>query len=124
MCGGRRRTPQQAVGHALFVDACAALVLAPSQLGGEGPDIIAVETLTNVGSTVDMTWDVTDHGFVLGFLGVVHGVDRLLNRGNGVLRCSLVSGSATILRLRSAMNSSRRIWKISACSTSGKSLCW
>jgi predicted naringenin-chalcone synthase len=53
---------QQAVAHALFVDACAALVLAPSQLGGQGPDVIAVETLTDVGSTVDMTWDVTDHG--------------------------------------------------------------
>jgi predicted naringenin-chalcone synthase len=46
---------QQAVAHALFVDACAALVMAPSQLGGEGLDVIAVETLTDVGSTADMT---------------------------------------------------------------------
>jgi alkylresorcinol/alkylpyrone synthase len=35
---------QQAVVHTLFVDACAALVLAPSQLAGEGHDVIAVET--------------------------------------------------------------------------------
>ena len=54
---------QQAVAHALFGDACAAVVLAPSQLVGEGLDIIAVETLTDVGSTADMTWDITDHGF-------------------------------------------------------------
>ena len=54
---------QQAVAHALFADACAALVLAPSQIVGEGLDVIAVETLTDVGSTSDMTWDVTDHGF-------------------------------------------------------------
>ena len=54
---------QQAVAHALFADACAALVLAPSQIVGEGLDVIAVETLTDVGSTADMTWDITDHGF-------------------------------------------------------------
>jgi len=54
---------QQAVAHALFADACAALVLAPSQLAGEGLDVIAVETLTDVGSTADMTWDITDQGF-------------------------------------------------------------
>ena len=35
---------QHAVVHTLFVDACAALVLAPSQLAGEGLDVIAVET--------------------------------------------------------------------------------
>jgi alkylresorcinol/alkylpyrone synthase len=54
---------QQAVAHALFADACAALVLGPSQIVGEGLDVIAVETLTDVGSTADMTWDITDHGF-------------------------------------------------------------
>jgi alkylresorcinol/alkylpyrone synthase len=54
---------QQAVAHALFADACAAVVLAPPQLAGEGLDVIAVETLTDVGSTADMTWDITDHGF-------------------------------------------------------------
>jgi predicted naringenin-chalcone synthase len=54
---------QQAVAHALFADACAALVLAPSQIVGEGLDVIAVETLTDVSSTADMTWDITDHGF-------------------------------------------------------------
>jgi alkylresorcinol/alkylpyrone synthase len=54
---------QQAVAHALFADACAAVVLAPSQIVGEGLDVIAVETLTDVGSTADMTWDITDHGF-------------------------------------------------------------
>jgi alkylresorcinol/alkylpyrone synthase len=54
---------QQAVAHALFADACATLVLAPSQITSEGLDVIAVETLTDVGSTADMTWDVTDHGF-------------------------------------------------------------
>jgi alkylresorcinol/alkylpyrone synthase len=54
---------EQAVAHALFADACAALVLAPSQIAGEGLDVIAVETLTDVGSTADMTWDITDYGF-------------------------------------------------------------
>jgi predicted naringenin-chalcone synthase len=54
---------QQAVAHALFGDACATLVLAPSQNACEGLDVIAVETLTDVGSTADMTWDITDHGF-------------------------------------------------------------
>jgi alkylresorcinol/alkylpyrone synthase len=54
---------QQAIAHALFADACAALVLAPAQIAGEGLDVIAVETLTDVGSTADMTWDITDHGF-------------------------------------------------------------
>jgi alkylresorcinol/alkylpyrone synthase len=38
-------------------------VLAPTQIVGEGLDVIAVETLTDVGSTADMTWDITDHGF-------------------------------------------------------------
>jgi predicted naringenin-chalcone synthase len=54
---------QQAVAHALFGDACAAVVLAPSHMAGEGLDVIAVETLTDIGSTADMTWDITDHGF-------------------------------------------------------------
>ncbi len=54
---------EQAVAHALFADACASLVLAPSQIAGEGLDVIAVETLTDVGSIADMTWDITDHGF-------------------------------------------------------------
>jgi alkylresorcinol/alkylpyrone synthase len=54
---------QQAVAHALFADACAALVLTPSQIAAGGLDVIAVETLTDIGSTADMTWDITDHGF-------------------------------------------------------------
>jgi len=54
---------QQAVAHALFADACAALVLIPSQIAAEGLDVIAVETLTDIGSTADMTWDITDYGF-------------------------------------------------------------
>ena len=54
---------EQAVAHALFGDACAALVLTPSNIVGEGLDVIAVETLTDVGSAADMTWDITDHGF-------------------------------------------------------------
>jgi alkylresorcinol/alkylpyrone synthase len=54
---------EQAVAHALFADACAALVLAPSQIVGPGLDVIAVETITDVGSTAEMTWDITDHGF-------------------------------------------------------------
>jgi predicted naringenin-chalcone synthase len=66
--------------HALFVDAGAALVLAPSQLEGEGLDVVAVKTLTDVGSTTDITWDITNR-FVLGFLALVHVVDRLLNPG-------------------------------------------
>lgn len=79
---------QQAVAHALFADACAALVLAPSQLVGEGLDVIAVETLTDVGSTADMTWDITDHGFRMTLSSRVPAlvarnvstlVDRLLN---------------------------------------------
>jgi predicted naringenin-chalcone synthase len=32
-------------------------------MAGEGLDVIAVETLTDIGSTADMTWDITDHGF-------------------------------------------------------------
>lgn len=54
---------EQAVAHALFADACAALVLAPSQIAGQGLDVIAIETLTDIGSTADMTWDITNHGF-------------------------------------------------------------
>jgi alkylresorcinol/alkylpyrone synthase len=78
---------QQAVAHALFADACATLVLAPSQIS-EGLDVIAVETLTDVGSMADMTWDVTDHGFRMTLSSRVPAlvarnvptlVDRLLN---------------------------------------------
>ena len=54
---------EQAVAHALFGDACAALVLSPSNIVGEGLDVIAVETLTDVSSAADMTWDITDYGF-------------------------------------------------------------
>lgn len=54
---------EQAVAHALFADACAALVLAPSQIADQGLDVIAIETLTDIGSTADMTWDITNHGF-------------------------------------------------------------
>jgi hypothetical protein len=56
----------------------------------------------------------------------------LMSRSFGAARAYLIGGgvkvffrfgSSSVLRLRSAINSSRPIWKISACSTSGKSPC-
>jgi alkylresorcinol/alkylpyrone synthase len=54
---------EQAVAHALFADACSAIVVTPSDAPGQGLEVVAVETLTDAASRADMTWDITDHGF-------------------------------------------------------------
>ncbi|GAC1331973.1 MAG: hypothetical protein NVSMB13_20470 [Mycobacteriales bacterium] len=54
---------QQMVAHALFSDAAAALVLAPTAPGLEVVDVVA---RTDVATSDHMTWDVTDLGFKMG----------------------------------------------------------
>lgn len=54
---------QQMVAHALFSDACTAVVLTPSASGLEVVDTIA---RTDVAHQSYMTWDVTDLGFRMG----------------------------------------------------------
>jgi predicted naringenin-chalcone synthase len=54
---------QQMVAHALFSDACTALVLTPHSDGLEVVDTIA---RTDVARQDHMTWDVTDLGFRMG----------------------------------------------------------
>jgi predicted naringenin-chalcone synthase len=54
---------EQAVAHALFADACAAVVLTPPDDPRPGLDVIAVESLTDPRAGEDMTWDITDNGF-------------------------------------------------------------
>ncbi len=51
----------QVVGHALFGDAAAALVVEPAP--GPGWELVDVAALTDPGTADHMTWDVTDHGF-------------------------------------------------------------
>lgn len=58
---------QQIVAHALFGDAAAAVVLHPEPLRPPGaPPALRMVNLvarTDIASSGDMTWDVTDHGF-------------------------------------------------------------
>jgi predicted naringenin-chalcone synthase len=62
---------QQMIVHALFADAAAAVVLTPDAGGLEVVDITSVTDTT----TADMmTWDVGDHGFVMGLSAEVPGV--------------------------------------------------
>ncbi len=51
----------QVVGHALFGDAAAAVVVEPA--AGPGWELVDVVALTDPGTADHMTWDVTDHGF-------------------------------------------------------------
>jgi predicted naringenin-chalcone synthase len=51
----------QTVGHALFGDAAAAVVVEPGS--GPGLELVDVAAVTDPGSAGHMTWDVTDHGF-------------------------------------------------------------
>jgi alkylresorcinol/alkylpyrone synthase len=53
----------QVIAHALFSDAAAAAAVVP---GGSGLRLVDVAALTDVASAEMMTWDVTDHGFVMG----------------------------------------------------------
>jgi predicted naringenin-chalcone synthase len=55
--------PQQAVAHALFSDAAAAVVLVP---GGPGHRVAEVASLTDTTTADYMTWHVTDLGFRMG----------------------------------------------------------
>jgi predicted naringenin-chalcone synthase len=55
--------PQQAVAHALFSDAAAAVVLVP---GGSGHHVAEVASLTDTTTAEHMTWHVTDLGFRMG----------------------------------------------------------
>jgi predicted naringenin-chalcone synthase len=54
---------QQAVAHALFSDAAAAVVLVP---GGSGHQVAEVAALTDTTTADHMTWHVTDLGFRMG----------------------------------------------------------
>jgi alkylresorcinol/alkylpyrone synthase len=57
----------QLVTHALFADAAAALVVAPSDLrDAPGLDLVDVVARTDVSAVDQMTWDVTDLGFRMG----------------------------------------------------------
>jgi predicted naringenin-chalcone synthase len=85
---------QQMVAHALFSDAAAAVVVAPT---GPGLELVDVVALTDVSTSDHMTWDVTDLGFRMGLsarvpdvlaLYVRDVVDDLLSR-NGVARESV-----------------------------------
>ena len=61
-----RPTPddlQQMVAHALFADAAASVVLAPT---GPGYEVVEVVARTDVTTADHMTWDVTDLGFKMG----------------------------------------------------------
>jgi predicted naringenin-chalcone synthase len=58
-----RLDPQQAVAHALFSDAAAAVVLIPD---GPGYALRAVASRTDTSTADHMTWTVTDHGFRMG----------------------------------------------------------
>lgn len=58
-----RLDPQQAVAHALFSDAAAAVVITP---GGPGYAIRTVAARTDTSAADQMTWTVTDHGFRMG----------------------------------------------------------
>jgi alkylresorcinol/alkylpyrone synthase len=51
----------QTVGHALFGDAAAAVVVEPG--AGAGMELVDVAAITDPGTAGHMTWDVTDHGF-------------------------------------------------------------
>lgn len=89
----------QIVGHALFSDAAAAVVVTPGGAGGY--QVRDVASVTDPSTADQMTWDVTDHGFRMGLsprvpdtLGVhVQGfVEGLLARHG--LRPELVDGWA------------------------------
>jgi predicted naringenin-chalcone synthase len=80
------KDPQQIVAHALFSDAAAAVVLAPS---GTGYAVREVTAVTDTATADHMTWDVTDLGFRMGLsprvpdvlaLHVADLVDELLAR--------------------------------------------
>ncbi len=57
---------EQVVAHALFADAAAAVVVAPSTTGLPGLDLLEVSARTDVTTLDHMTWDVTDLGFRMG----------------------------------------------------------
>jgi predicted naringenin-chalcone synthase len=57
-------TLEQAIIHALFGDAAAALVLGMAEPGA-GPQILATHTMQVYGSAEHMTWSVLDNGFLM-----------------------------------------------------------
>lgn len=59
-----RLDTQQIIAHALFSDAAAAAVVAPTNRGGY--EVSEVTALTDVSTADHMTWDVTDAGFRMG----------------------------------------------------------
>ncbi len=54
---------QQMVAHALFGDAAAAVVV---RAGGPGLQVVDVAAHTDVATVGEMTWEVTDSGFLMG----------------------------------------------------------
>jgi predicted naringenin-chalcone synthase len=60
--------PQQVVVHALFGDAAAACVVAPS---GAGLEVLDSVSRTDATAAPLMTWDITDHGFRMGLASEV-----------------------------------------------------
>lgn len=59
---------EQVVAHALFGDACAALVVEPADAspGPGGLDVLDVVTVTDPSTLDHMSWEVTDLGFRMG----------------------------------------------------------
>ena len=56
---------EQVVAHALFADACAALVVEPAPAGG-ALKVLGTSMLTDTCTTDHMSWEVTDLGFRMG----------------------------------------------------------
>ena len=75
----------QVIAHALFSDAAAAVAVVP---GGSGLRLVDVVARTDIASADMMTWDVTDHGFVMGLSPRIAGV---LERNVGGLVGELLS---------------------------------
>ena len=67
---------EQVVAHALFGDACAAVVLEPTDGGLAGLEVLEVVTLTDPSTLDHMSWDVTDLGFRMGLSPRVPAVIR------------------------------------------------
>jgi alkylresorcinol/alkylpyrone synthase len=79
---------EQVVAHALFADACAALVVEPTPSGG-ALEVLDVTTLTDTSTADHMTWEVTDLGFRM---GLSRRVPDVVRRHVGELVASLLDG--------------------------------
>lgn len=78
---------EQVVTHALFADACAALVVEPGS-SARGLEVLDVTTLTDTSTTDHMSWEVTDLGFRM---GLSPRVPEVVRRHVGGLVASLLA---------------------------------